>query len=159
MKKITYSDSGYFKGKSFFSDNEAIFCKEIVYSNGVPSEEILYEIIDYNGYEAYILIPGKIEEDNNYGVHVPIGFWNRLNLVKFNKEELEETEKPHIKDKPENNMKLMSDYVAIEYELYKDLLKMIDNEITDCVDNPMYGGRAPESLYKIKDELEKAEEI
>jgi len=85
-KNIAYAESGYYFGKSFFSDRRTIFCKEIVYVNYVPKEEILYELIDYNGYEAYVLIPGKILGNNAYGTHVPLGFWDTLELIK--KEEI-----------------------------------------------------------------------
>jgi hypothetical protein len=57
------------------------------------------------------------------------------------------------------NKEVMSEHVLISNELAKDLLKMINSEIRQCEDNPMYRGKAPDSLYEMRDELEKAKEI
>jgi len=82
-----------------------------------------------------------------------------IDLLEDAGHKLEKAQKLLLEGDPKHNEQVISDYTLIPKDLAKKLLVEISSWIRSSEDNPMCNGRAPEGLYKMRDDLMAARRI
>jgi len=108
------------------------------YENSMTHSERLNDFTQY--------LWGDILEDQQLSQELIV-------LLRDAGQNLEKAEKLLIESEPEHNGKVISNYLLISKDLAKKLLDMVNSDIKQYENAKTCSGKAPDSLYKMRDEL------